>query len=79
MPSEQIVINNYAKTSIRLDELVVPNRSGQENPNQPLFSDTDDKSWGAYRPVVFLNGYYIDRYMDYFEFSQTDFLPTIQG
>ena len=78
MPSEQIVINNYAKTSILLDELVVPNRSGQEDPNQPLFSDTDDKSWGAYRPVVFINGYYVDRYMDYFEFSQIDFLPTVR-
>jgi len=78
MPSDQIVINNFAKTSILLDELVVPNRSGQEIPDQPLASDTDDKSWGAYRPVVFINGYYVDRYVDFFEFSQVDFLPTVR-
>ena len=78
MASDQIVINNFSKTSIRLDELVVPNRSGQEIPNQPLFSDTDEKSWGAYRPVVFINGYYVDRYMDHFEFSQGNFLPTVR-
>ena len=78
MASEQIIINNFSKTSIRLDELVVPNRSGDANENESQFSDTDDKSWGAYRPVIFINGYYADRYLDYFEFCQTDFLPVIR-
>lgn len=78
MASEQIVINNFSRTSIRLDELVVPNRTGDENQNTPAFSDTDEKSWGAYRPVVFINGYYADKYLEYFELSQTDFLPILR-
>ncbi len=78
MASPQIIINNFSKTNITLDELVVPNRSGDANENETLFSDTDDKSWGAYRPVIFINGYYADQYLDYFEFCQTDFLPIIR-
>jgi len=78
MASDQIIINNFSKTSIRLDELVVPNRTGEQTPNSSLASDADDKSWGAYRPVVFINGYYVDQQMDYFEFLQIDFLPTVR-
>jgi hypothetical protein len=78
MASDQIIINNYSKTGILLDELVVPNRSGDIVPGNTLASDADDKSWGAYRPVVFINGYYVDQYMDYFEFSQIDFLPIVR-
>lgn len=78
MASEQIIIHNFTQTSIVLDQLVVPNRSGDANQGEDLFSDTDEKSWGAYRPVIFINGYYCDRYLDFFEFSQTDFLPLVR-
>ena len=78
MASEQIIINNFSKTSIRLDELVVPNRTGDANQSVAAFSDTDEKSWGAYRPVIFINGYYADKYLEYFELSQNDFLPVVR-
>jgi len=78
MPSEQIVINNFAKTSIRLDELVVPNRSGPDNKNEPLLQDADEKSFGAYRPVVFINGYYVEKFMSYFSLDMTGILPVVR-
>lgn len=78
MPSDQIIINNFAKTSIRLDELVVPNRSGADNIDEPLLQDADEKSFGAYRPVVFINGYYVEKYMSYFSMEMLDIIPVIR-
>jgi hypothetical protein len=81
MASPEIIINNIARTSIKLDELIVPNRTGDTNPNDTsnaLAQDTDDKSFGAYRPVVFINGYYVERFMDYFEMDMNGFLPVVR-
>lgn len=78
MPSDQIIINNFAKTSIRLDELVVPNRSGEANRNEPLLQDADEKSFGAYTPVVFVNGYYVEKYMSFFSLDMTGIIPVLR-
>lgn len=79
MAADQIIINNVARTTIQLDELIVPNRSGSETPSQnQLLSDTDDKSFGAYSPVVFINGYFVQNYLSYLEFDMTGFIPEIR-
>lgn len=78
MASDQIIINNFAKASIRLDELVVPNRSGPDNKNLPFLQDADEKSFGAYRPVVFINGYYVHQYMSYFSLDMNGIIPVIR-
>lgn len=79
MASEDIIINNIARTSIRLDELVVPNRTGGDNAGlDDALMDADDKSFGGYRPVVFINGYYVEKYLEFFELDMTGFLPEIR-
>ena len=55
MAAEEIVIQNIARTSIQLDELAVPNRTGGANAGlDDALMDADDKSFGGYRPVVFI-------------------------
>lgn len=79
MASEDIIINNIARTSIRIDELAVPNRTGGANAGlDDALMDADDKSFGGYRPVVFINGYYVEKYLEYFELDMTGFLPEIR-
>ena len=71
MAAEDIVINNIARTSIQIDELAVPNRTGGDNAGlDDALMDADDKSFGGYKPVVFINGYYVEKYLDYFSFCQ---------
>jgi len=63
MASEQSIIRNYAKTGIVLDELAIANRSGNtDNPN-PDIIDTDDKEAGYLTPIIFINGYFVQRYL----------------
>jgi len=79
MAAEEIVIQNIARTSIQLDELAVPNRTGGANAGlDDALMDADDKSFGGYRPVVFINGYYVEKYLDYLEMDMTGFLPEIR-
>ena len=70
MAAEDIVINNIARTSIQIDELAVPNRTGGDNAGlDDALMDADDKSFGGYKPVVFINGYYVEKYLDYFDIN----------
>jgi len=79
MAADQIIINNLARTSIQLDQLVVPNRTGGENQGlDDALMDADDKSFGGYRPVVFINGYFVDKYLSHLELDMTGFLPEIR-
>ena len=79
MASESVIINNISRTSIRLDELVVPNRTGGANQGlDDALMDADDKSFGGYRPVVFINGYYVEKYLDFLELDCNGPLPTIR-
>ena len=79
MAAEDIVIQNIARTSIQIDELAVPNRTGGDNAGlDDALMDADDKSFGGYRPVVFINGYYVEKYLDYFELDMTGFIPEIR-
>jgi len=79
MAADEIIINNIARTSIQLDELAVPNRSGGSNKgSEDFLMDADDKSFGAFRPVVFINGYYVEKYLNYLELDMTGFLPEIR-
>lgn len=78
MASEKIVIRNYAKTGIVLDELVMPNRSGNKDSPDMTLRDADDKQYGYYKPIVFLNGYYINKFLVYFELDLNQILPTLR-
>jgi hypothetical protein len=77
MASEQSIIRNYAKTGIVLDELAISNRSGNtENPD-PALIDTDDKEAGYLKPIVFINGYFVDRYLIDFHLDMNGILPVV--
>jgi hypothetical protein len=78
MASPQIVINNFARTTITLDQLVAPNRTGGGDQNLDALQDADDKSFGAYRPIVFINGYYVEKYLRYFELDLNGFIPVVR-
>ena len=78
MAAEQIVIRNYAKTGIVLDELVMPNRSGNKDSPDTFLRDADDKQYGYYQPLIFLNGYYVNRFLLYFELDFNQILPTLR-
>ena len=78
MASEKSIIRNYAKTGIVLDELAIPNRSGnKDSPNMDLL-DADDKQYGYYRPLIFLNGYFVDKFLFDFELYLNQILPTVR-
>jgi hypothetical protein len=78
MASEKSIIRNYAKTGIVLDELAIPNRSGnKDSPNMDLL-DADDKQYGYYRPLIFLNGYFVDKFLFDFELDLNQILPTVR-
>lgn len=77
MASEQSIIRNYAKTGIVLDELAIANRSGNtDNPN-PNIVDTDDKEAGYLKPVIFINGYFVHRYLMDFHLDMNGILPVV--
>lgn len=78
MASEQIIIRNYAKTGIVLDELGVPNRSGNTGFPDMYLRDADDKEWGYYKPVVFINGYFVQKFLLDFTIDMNGILPTIE-
>ena len=78
MASDEIIIKNIAKPTIRLDELAVPNRTGHDSLSGQLAQDSDEKSFGAYVPVVFVNGYYVHKYLINFELDMTTFLPVVR-
>lgn len=79
MAAEEVLILNLARTSIQLDELAVPNRTGGANAGlDDALMDADDKSFGGYRPVVFINGYYVEKYLDFFEMDMNGFIPEIR-
>ena len=46
MASEQAVIRSYSKTTITMDELAVPNRSGNTTSPDSYLRDADDKEYG---------------------------------
>ena len=78
MASESIVINNFARPSLALDELAVPNRSSPPNENVSILMDTDEKSFGGYQPVVFINGSYVEKFIESFELDMTGFMPVLR-
>jgi len=78
MASEKSIIRNYAKTGIVLDELAIANRSGNiDNPN-PDIIDTDDKEAGYTTPVIFINGYFVQRYLMDFHLDMNGILPVVK-
>lgn len=77
MASEEAIIRNYAKTGIFLDELAVPNRSGNvDSPDMDL-RDSDEKRFGYGKPVIFINGYFLENYLLDFNLDLNQILPTI--
>lgn len=77
MAEESSTIIQFAKTGIILDELAVPNRTGNTGEPSMYLQDADDKEFGSFRPVVFLNGYFVDKYLLDFEIDLNGILPTI--
>ena len=78
MATENSIIRNYAKTGIVLDELIIPNRSGNTSSPDPFLIDTDDRTTGYNKPLVYLNGYYIQNFLTYFELDLNQILPTLR-
>lgn len=78
MASEKSTIRNYAKTGITLDELAIPNRTGNTTSPDSFIRDTDDKKYGYYKPLVFLNGYFVDKFLLYFDLDFNQILPTLK-
>jgi hypothetical protein len=78
MADEKAVIRNYAKTGIVLDELGVPNRSGNVESPDTFLRDADEKEWGYYRPVVFINGYFAEKFLIDFNLDLNQILPTLR-
>jgi hypothetical protein len=77
MPSEQAVIRNYSKTSITMDELAVPNRSGNTTSPNNYLRDADDKEYGYAKPVIFINGYFVQKFLMDFDLDFNSILPTV--
>jgi len=77
MASEQAVIRSYSKTTITMDELAVPNRSGNTTSPDNYLRDADDKEYGYERPVVFINGYFVQKFLMDFDLDFNSILPTV--
>lgn len=78
MASEESIIRNYAKTGIVLDELAIPNRSANTTNPDPNLIDTDDKDAGYLKPIIFINGYFVNRYLLNFHLDVTGILPVVK-
>jgi hypothetical protein len=78
MASEKSTIRNYAKTGIVLDELAVPNRSGNKTSPNMTLQDADEKQYGYYKPLVFLNGYFVEKFLLYFDLDFNQIIPTLR-
>ena len=77
MASEQAVIRSYSKTTITMDELAVPNRSGNTTSPDNYLRDADDKEYGYTKPVIFINGYFVQKFLMDFDLDFNSILPTI--
>ena len=54
-----------------MDELAVPNRSGNTTSPDNYLRDADDKEYGYAKPVVFINGYFVQKFlMDFVDLAQ---------
>lgn len=77
MASEQAIIRNYSKTTITMDELAVPNRSGNTTSPDPFLRDADDKEYGYKKPVIFINGYFVQKFLMNFDLDFNTILPVV--
>ena len=77
MASESIIIRNYAKTGIVVDELAIANRTGNVDSPDTFLRDTDDKEAGYFKPVVFINGYFVDKFLMDFSLDLNEILPVV--
>jgi hypothetical protein len=77
MASEQAIIRNYSKTSITMDELAVPNRSGNTTSPDTYLRDADDKEYGYSKPVIFINGYFVQKFLLSFDLDFNTILPVV--
>ncbi len=77
MASESIVIRNYAKTGIVVDELAIVNRTGNVDSPDMFLRDADEKEAGYFKPVVFINGYFVEKYLLDFSLNLNEILPVV--
>jgi len=77
MASESIIIRNYAKTGIVVDELAIANRTENVDSPDTFLRDTDDKEAGYFKPVVFINGYFVDKFLMDFSLDLNEILPVV--
>ena len=60
MAAESIIIRNYAKTGIVVDELAIANRTGNVDSPDTFLQDADEKEAGYFKPVIYVNGYFVN-------------------
>ena len=60
-----------------MDELAVPNRSGNTTSPDTYLRDADDKEYGYSKPVIFINGYFVQKFLMDFDLDFNSILPTV--
>ncbi len=78
MAAESIIIRNYAKTGIVVDELAIANRTGNVDSPNSFLRDADEKEAGYFKPVIYINGYFVDKFLMDFSLDLNEILPVIR-
>lgn len=78
MAAESIIIRNYAKTGIVVDELAIANRTGNIDSPDMSLRDADEKEAGYFKPIIYINGYFADKFLMDFSLDLNGILPVIR-
>ena len=77
MAEESIIIRNYAKTGIVVDELAIANRTGNVDSPDMFLRDADEKEAGYFKPVIYINGYFVNKFLMDFSLDLNEILPVV--
>jgi hypothetical protein len=77
---DQIQIATVASNSIKLDQIgdLAKTTEGQGELAKDLAADNSDATLGSKTPLVVINGYYVTKYLQYFNLDMNGFMPVIR-
>ena len=77
---DQIQIATVASNSIKLDQIgdLAKTTEDQGGLAKDLAADNSDATLGSKTPLVVVNGYYVTKYLQYFNLDMNGFIPVIR-
>ena len=77
---DQIQIATVASNSIKLDQIgdLAKTTEGQGELAKDLAADNTDATLGSKTPLVVINGYYVTKYLQYFNLVMNGFMPVVR-